>query len=57
MKRRPGEWQNNALVILDAPSLAGFSGVEYREPDFGNEITGIATTDKKGTECLKLLPV
>ena len=58
MKLRPGAWPNHALVVLSCDSLDGYRDrecVEYREPDFDNEVTGLATVDAKGLGSLKLL--
>lgn len=58
MKTFPGAWLNEALVVLECDSLDAFKNrvcSEYREPDFDNDVTGIATTDNSGLANLRLL--
>lgn len=58
MKLKPGVWPNHALVVLECDSLDVYRDrehVEYREPDFDNAVTGIATVDGRGLGHLKLL--
>lgn len=58
MKKQPGKWLNEAIVILECDDLSHFKNrdcIEYREPDFGLDVTGLATTDNTGLSNLRLL--
>lgn len=58
MKHKPGEWLNESIVVLECDELAPYTArecVQYREPDFENAVTALATTDGSGLGNLRLL--